>query len=190
MTERDTTSDAALSRAWHELQAALRAFFARRVAAADVDDLVQECFLRVSQGIAALREQDRLGAWVFRIARNLVTDHRRRHRTGDGEPLAGEDVIAAPDEPDANARVAEWLASMIGRLPAEYAGVLRESELHDVPHREIAERLGMSISGVKSRVQRGRAMLRDELLACCVLQFDARGRVHDYERRSCDSCDC
>ena len=171
---------------WRELQSALHGFFSRRVAADDVDDLLQECFLKVSQGLSALRDPERLGAWVFQIARNLVTDHRRRQR---GEETIDGDPTAETDEPDLNVRVGGWLASMIEQLPASYAEVLRESELRDIPHREIADHLGLSISGVKSRVQRGRVMLRDKLLACCVLEFDRRGAIQDY-RRNPGNCSC
>lgn len=174
--------------AWQALEADLRAFFARRVAADDVDDLLQECFLRVSRGLPALQDPERLGAWVFRIARNLVTDLRRRRQPAGGAAL--DEVAAEPDEPDLPVLVGGWLAAMIEELPADYADVLRDSELRDVPHREIAARLGLSVSGVKSRVQRGRAMLRDKLLACCAFELDRRGRVHDYERRSSGRCDC
>lgn len=175
---------------WQELQAALRGFFSRRVAADDVDDLLQECFLKVRQGLPTLRDQDRLGSWVFQIARNLVIDHTRRQRDTGGARTMDEDPPAEPDAPDLDARIGGWLASMIQQLPANYAEVLLDSELRDVPHRQIADRLGLSISGVKSRVQRGRALLRDKLLACCALEFDRRGQVHGYEQRTPGSCDC
>jgi RNA polymerase sigma-70 factor (ECF subfamily) len=175
---------------WQELQVALRGFFSRRVATDDVDDLLQECFLRVQQGLPTLRDQERLGAWVFQIARNLVVDHRRRQRSQLGEGTIDEDPAAEPDDPNLNVRVGEWLASMIQSLPANYSEVLLDSELREIPYREIADRLGLSVSGVKSRVQRGREMLRERLLACCALELDRRGRVRGYERRTRGSCDC
>lgn len=186
------TDDEALMGPWQELQEALRSFFLRRVKADDVDDLMQECFLRVSQGLPALRDRERIGTWMFRIARNLVVDHRLRlRRSLPPDVRGGEAAGEGPaEEEDLDLRIGGWLASMIDQLPARYSEVLRDSELTGIPHRDIADRLGLSISGVKSRVQRGRAMLRDRLLACCALEFDSRGRVRDYERKAPNSCDC
>ena len=79
---------------------------------------------------------------------------------------------------------------MVECLPPKYAEVLRESELRRTPHRELAARLGLSVSGVKSRVQRGRELLRSALSACCRLEFDRRGRIRDYEQIAPRRCDC
>lgn len=172
-----------------DLHGALRAFFSRRVPPSDVDDLVQECYLRVSQGIGRLERRERIGAWIFKIARNLVIDQARRERHEvqlDAEPLADEAV----DAPALDHRLASWVAAMVERLPPNYAAAVRGSELEGRPHREIAERLGLSVSAVKSRVQRGRALLRGMLLACCTLEFDRRGGIHGYRQNQPGSCGC
>lgn len=190
----DTGDDKeALLPAWQQLSGALRAFFARRVPAADVDDLLQDCYLKVSQGLPALQDQERLGAWIFRIARNLAVDHLRR-RQRDLQREEAEEAAETPshntEEPDPHLRVAGWLAPFVERLPEKYADVMRLSELEELPHSEIAARLDLSISGVKSRVQRGRALLRDKLLACCSFEFDRRGRILDHRRNAPGSCGC
>lgn len=177
--------------AWQEFGDVLRAFLSRRVPAADVDDLLQDCYLKVSAGLPTLAEQERLGGWIFRIAHNLAVDHlrRRRHELRD---RAEQDVVdsQAGATPDLQFEVGSWLGPMVERLPQKYAEVLRLSEIEGLPHREIAARLGLSVSGVKSRVQRGRGLLRDKLLACCVFEFDRRGRILDYEQNRPGSCDC
>lgn len=179
----------ALAATWAEFEAALRSFFTHRVAADDVDDLLQECFLRIARSLPDLRDEERIGGWVFAVARNLVTDHgRRRRRTED--PAPSEEPSAADSESDLGVRVGGWLAAMVERLPDDYADVLRDSELRGLRHRDIAERLGLSVSAIKSRVQRGRTMLRERLLACCELEFDRRGGIRDFERRSTGRCDC
>ena len=63
------------------------------------------------------------------------------------------------------------------------------SEGEGLSQREVADRLGLSLSGAKSRLQRGRALLRGMLLDCCHLDLDRYGNVVDYEqRRRCDHC--
>lgn len=169
----------------HELTRSLRSYFAARVPTQEVDDLVQECLVRVYAGVGGLRDEERFGPWLGRIAGNLLVDFRRK-RSADS---LGEIDPAAPMEtPDDTATVSSWFASMIDKLEPEYRDALALSELGELPHREIAERVGLSISGVKSRVQRGRRKLRDQLLACCQLEFDRRGGIADWQPRN--SCDC
>jgi RNA polymerase sigma-70 factor (ECF subfamily) len=80
-------------------------------------------------------------------------------------------------------------APLVGALPSHYRGAIVLSELEDVPQREVAERLGLSISGAKSRVQRARKMLAAMLLDCCRVELDSRGGIMDYEPRGqCEDC--
>ena len=62
-------------------------------------------------------------------------------------------------------------------------GALVLTEFEGLTQVEMAEELGLSVSGAKSRVQRARAMLRDDLLECCHFEFDRLGHVIDYEPR-------
>jgi len=171
---------------WKELSTPLRGYFERQVRRPeDAEDLLQESFLRVLEGIEDVADEDRLAAWVQRIARNLVVDARRRDR-GEGDP---EEEPAAPDEPeDLNLVVGGWLAGRIGRLPERYRQVVRLFELEGVAQRQIAARLGLSVTAVKSRVQRGRALLRADLLACCSFEFDRTGGVVDYRAHRRPDC--
>jgi RNA polymerase sigma-70 factor, ECF subfamily len=71
--------DRAARGAWHDLQTKLRPFIARRVhAEVDVDDVVQEVFLRMQRGLAGLRDEQRFGAWVYQVARTAIVDYQRR----------------------------------------------------------------------------------------------------------------
>ena len=177
-----TPATSALS---ERLIASLRRFFARRaISPEDAEDLLQDCLLRVHDGMGELREGERVLAWVYRIAHNLVVDHLRLRRP---ESLQ-VDVAEVGADPDLTATVASWLEPTIADLPAPYRDVLRLSEIEGVPQREIAERLALSVSGVKSRVQRGRERLRAKLLACCELEFDRRGGIVGYRRRRPTCC--
>jgi RNA polymerase sigma-70 factor (ECF subfamily) len=174
---------------WTRMKTSLLAFFRRRVGDEHLaEDLLQETFVRIHDGLDGLQAEERLAPWVFRIARRTLADHARGRRA---EPDVDTDEIAQP-EPDAenlNREVEGWLAEMAGRLPAEYREAVELAELEGLTQAEVARRLGLSLSGAKSRVQRGRARLRDVLLACCHLDFDRRGNVIGYERRGgCRDC--
>jgi RNA polymerase sigma-70 factor (ECF subfamily) len=85
--------------------------------------------------------------------------------------------------------VVGWLREWLGSLAGEYREAVELAELHGLSSSQIADRLGLSISGAKSRVQRGRAQLRAILENCCHLDFDRQGNVVDYHRRGdCDRC--
>lgn len=178
--------DASARGAWRDLEAKLRPFIARRVHAdADVDDVVQDVFLRMQRGLAELRDDDRFGPWVYQVARSAVADH---HRRAARHPLVdGDGAEVAPEQEDDDASVeqelASYLAPFVAMLPSPYREALTLTELEGVTQKQAAEMLGISLSGMKSRVQRGRAHLRTALEECCHIALDARGRVMACEPR-------
>ena len=79
------------------------------------------------------------------------------------------------------------------RLPEPYRRAVTLTELDGLTQKDAAERLGLSLSGMKSRVGRGRGKLKELLLGCCNVELDSRGAVVDYEHRSgktCGDCGC
>jgi len=77
---------------------------------------------------------------------------------------------------------------LVQLLPPPYRDALTLVEFEGVPQVEVASRLGISVSGMKSRVQRGRSMLRDGLLACCDVSRSATGGVLDFAPRAAAPC--
>lgn len=183
---------------WQELHGDLRAFVARRVRnEADVDDLVQRVLLQIVKGLDSLRDTGRLHAWVYRTARNVIIDHyratgnRRDQAAGDAVDLDRvEETPLLDDEGAALRELATCLASMLSRLPPAYQDAVRIVDLEGVPQNEAARRAGVSLSGMKSRVQRGRQQLRAVLEACCRIDLDHRGSISGYAARHPDACGC
>ena len=177
---------------WRRNREGLKAFLRRRVRDEHLaEDLLQETFVRIHDGLEGLEDERRLGPWVLRIARRVLADHLRRASPEGGlDPEAlTEDADDAEGDANLNAEVEGWLRSMIGLLPEEFRDALVMTEIEGLTQREVAERLGLSLSGAKSRVQRARARLREVLLACCHLEFDRRGNVIGYRRRgTCEGC--
>jgi RNA polymerase sigma-70 factor, ECF subfamily len=181
---------------WTHLSADLRRFIRRRVPDDHVaDDLLQETFVRVHRHLPALEEVGRVAAWVYQIARNVVRDHfRTAQATAAAVPLADAEPADEADDPhdETRCRACGWLGELVAALPDGYREAVRLSEVEGLSQQAVADRLGLSLSGAKSRVQRGRAMLKDELERCCRFEFDARGNVIDYEpkpdRTVCRDC--
>jgi RNA polymerase sigma-70 factor (ECF subfamily) len=171
----------------------VRRFIRRRVVDDHTaDDLLQEVFLRIHRNLAGLGDGDRLAAWVYRIARNVVHDHHRRGPGGEA-PLVDDPPSAEDRTGDILCRAGEWLDELIRQLPEGYAEAVRHSEIDGHTQQEVADRLGLSLSGAKSRIQRGRAMLKDMLDGCCRFHFDRRGNLTDCDpkpgRSVCLDCD-
>jgi RNA polymerase sigma-70 factor (ECF subfamily) len=167
--------------AWREVEARLRPYVARRVAPADVDDVVQETFVRVYRGLPNLTESERFGAWVYRIAASAIVDHARmraRHPLARTEPGPdGGDSPALEPGDDLEADLAECIALFVARLPSPYREAVTLTELQGMTQRDAAEMLGVSLSGMKSRVQRGRDRIRAMFDQCCDMSVDGRGHV-------------
>lgn len=171
--------DATARGAWKELDARLRPFVARRVrSTADVDDVVQDVLLRIERGAAALRDDERFGPWVYQVARSAIADH---HRAAARNPLSDrtveEGVADAPEDDAAAEALAGYVAVLVEMLPPAYREALTLTELQGVAQKDAAHRLGISVSGMKSRVQRGRAQLREAIDASCDVALDVRGHV-------------
>jgi RNA polymerase sigma-70 factor (ECF subfamily) len=174
--------------AWQELEGQLRPFVARRLGdAIDVDDVLQDIYLRIQAGVGTLRDSERFGPWVYQVARNALADHgrsRARHPLPPKEPA--EETLApsqTADENEAEQGLAENLAVFVAALPSPYREAITLTELQGMSQKDAAEMLGISLSGMKSRVQRGRQQMRHMLQACCEIALDARGHVVSYDRR-------
>ena len=177
--------------ALRDLEARLRPFVARRVSSsADVDDVVQDVFLRMQRGLSTLRDEERFGPWVYQVARSAIAEHRRartRHPIADREVDETEGPVTTIDDGEDGAverNLATYVAPFIAMLPSPYREALTLTELEGVSQKDGAEMIGISVSGMKSRVQRGREKLRALLEACCEIALDVRGRVIGCEPRT------
>ncbi len=162
---------------WMHLSSDLRRFIRRRVPDDHAaDDLVQETFMRVHRNIGTLQEAERLAAWVYQIARNVVHDHHRK-ATNSTVALADAENVSDDNDSQTACRSITWLDEMIQSLPEGYRQAVQMAEMEEHSQQTVADRLGLSLSGAKSRIQRGRAMLKDVLERCCSFETDGRGRV-------------
>ncbi|HKY40286.1 MAG TPA: sigma-70 family RNA polymerase sigma factor [Polyangiaceae bacterium] len=180
--------------AWHELQRHLRPYVARRLASsADVDDLVQEILLRLHQGGDALRDSESFGGWVYRVAQSTIVDRVRAERRqprvaiADAGDLSDTDAGQEQAADALRSHMTRCLALFVSQLVSPYREAITLTELQGLTHRQAAEVLGISLTAMKSRVQRGRDKLRSMFEECCSISSDARGRVVacDPHARSC-----
>jgi RNA polymerase sigma-70 factor (ECF subfamily) len=183
------------STVWSQLSDDLRRFIRRRVADDHIaEDLLQETFVRIHENIGRLADAERVAAWVYQIARNVIYGHYRKR--GDGAAALGDTEPAGPTEDVRDlvrARAGIWMDELIRQLPEPYREAVQLAEIDDLTQQDVADRLGLSLSGAKSRIQRGRAMLKDVLDECCRWEFDRRGNLTgcdpNPDRAVCRNCD-
>jgi RNA polymerase sigma-70 factor (ECF subfamily) len=176
---------------WTDVAARLRPFVAHRVPSSDIDDVVQDVLVRMHRGLPELRDDDRFSAWMFQVARNAIADKTRKNARAPLE-AADLDETAAPPTSDDDRDAATALAGCVSLFVAQLASPYREAitlvELEGKTAKEAAEMIGISVSGMKSRVQRGRAQLRELFEQCCEIAVDARGKPTDFTPRACKPC--
>ena len=178
---------------WPDVAARLRPFVANRVPANDIDDVVQDVLVRMHRGLPTLRDDDRFSAGMFQVARNAIADKARKSAPTPVDPANLEDTTALPDENDREAAtaLAGCVSLFVAQLPSPYREAITLVELEGKTAKEAAEMVGISVSGMKSRVQRGRAQLRELFERCCEIAVDARGKPTDFTPRvqpSCKTC--
>lgn len=154
---------------WQELHDSLRTFIARRVSdQGHVDDILQDVFVRVHRQIDSVSDPGRLIAWIYQVTRHAIIDHYRKPGRQREVPagLSSElevlrespvvsELIYDGDAAEPRAELAHCLRPMIERLSKDYRDVINLVELEGLTQQAAATQMGLSLSGMKSRVQRG-----------------------------------
>lgn len=175
---------------WEAFHEPLYRFIRRRVAdEATAEDLLQDVFVKIHQHGDTLQDVRRLESWIYQITRHLIVDYYR----SQSQPLASLDAEEGLDLPeeladdDIVSELLPCIRAMVLSLPDQDRQALILTEYQGLTQKELGERLGLSFSGAKSRVQRARERLRQMLLACCHFELDRRGHVINYQSR-CQCC--
>lgn len=179
--------NATLEHIWNEFAGKLRQFIRHRVSDPEsAEDILQDVFLKIHSRLSQLKDPAKLQGWLYLIARNAVIDHYRARR--ETVPVPEDLTSDAGSEPLEREELKASFRRMIFNLPEPYREALVLTEFDGMTQKALAKRLGISFSGAKSRVQRGRAQLKEMLHECCVFEFDRRGRVIDCHPRCNTAC--
>jgi RNA polymerase sigma-70 factor (ECF subfamily) len=182
--------------AWQEIERRLRPHVARRVASSsDVDDVLQEIFVRVYRGVSALRDGDSFGGWVYRIAQSCIADAARARARSPLRLVEETPEVSTPagdESDDLESELGACVALFVARLPPPYREAVTLTELQGLTQKDAAELLGVTLPAMKSRTRRGREKIREMFEECCQLSLDGRGRVTACEPRALEDipADC
>ena len=165
---------------WDSLYKELVTFVQRKVRDKPVaEDIVQDVFIKVHTKSSQLKEADKISAWIFQITRNAVADHFRNNSRSI-EPV---NVNWESDYQELNDCVARCLKVLMNTLPDKYRVPLELTEIENLSQYELAERLDISYSGARSRVQRARKMLKEKIDELYLIKTDTYGNVIVCEDR-------
>jgi RNA polymerase sigma factor (sigma-70 family) len=173
--------DQRISEAVSRDQSRLRSFIRRRVAdPGDAEDILQDVFYELLEAYRMMKPVEQVTAWLFRVARNRITDlFRRRSREAlrnepakvaeDGEELSLEELLPSPDGGPAAAYarsvLLEELDDALDELPAEQREVFVAHEVMGYSFKELSAETGLSVNTLLSRKHYAVLHLRERLQA-------------------------
>lgn len=184
------TPDEPIQQIWENYRANLYRFIRKRVANDVIaEDILQTTILKIIENIHSIRDQQKLKSWIYQITRNVIVDYYRVN--GEVGPLPAEILQPEADDIDRTRDELErCLKPMIDSLPEKYRRAVILSDLDGLSQQDLADRENLSVSGAKSRVQRGRALLKERFEQCCQFEYDHRGSPTDLspKKSPCNSC--
>lgn len=166
----------------HEYRDYLRRYIAKRVGnKEDVEDLLQDVFVIVQNNVSGIREQGAIKAWISQITRNQIVDYYRSRKPTE---LLDDNIPDNEAESEnANREISICVRNMIKDLPAKYQQVIKLTTYQGLNQKQVAQQLGLSLSGAKSRVQRSRVLIKKMLQRCCQLEIDRVGNIIGYKQK-------
>ena len=171
--------DRRISEAINREQSRLRNFIRQRVAdPGDAEDILQDVFYEFVEASRMMKPVEQVTAWLFRVARNRITDLFRKKKpeafaslpgvtTEDGEELGLEDMLPSPDAgPEAayaRGVLVDELDAALDELPEEQREVFVANEVMGYSFKEIAEQAGVNVNTLLSRKHYAVLQLRERL---------------------------
>lgn len=171
---------------WTDFHKELKTFILNKTRnSADTDDILQEVFIKIIRNIDKVNHAENLRHYLYGIVRNAINDYfRSRKQIVDNSEI--EEKITEEETQTLNTTIAECcIKPFINKLPGNYRDALLITEFQDISQKDLAEKLNISYSGAKSRVQRGKEKLKELILNCCAYQSDKYGNLIDTEDKNC-----
>lgn len=138
----------------------------------DIEDVVQETFIRVYQNLNSYDESQKFSTWIYRIGRNLCIDLLRKKKMTHSLDAQVYDEASStyydklegygpsPESSYLQTEFIEQFTAIISKLSDKYRQIITLYYIHELTLQEISERVQLPVTTVKSRLHRGRELLR------------------------------
>ncbi|MEJ2196698.1 MAG: RNA polymerase sigma factor SigZ [Ignavibacteriaceae bacterium] len=173
---------------WNNCRQLLSQFIRKRVNdQSAVDDILQDVFVKIHSNIETVNNKEKISSWIYQITRNTIIDYYRNKKQ---ETELNESSLIYEDnhENESYLRLEKGLMKMINRLPPIYSEALLLTDYEGLTQKELSEKLGISLPGAKSRVQRARKLLKELYMKRCHIEFDRKGMMVDVYPKTCSRC--
>lgn len=152
----------------------------------DAEDIVQNVFLKVSNGLGELNKKEKLQSWIYAIARNSIIDYYRANANKKNLSIKEETSESFTNEEyiDTTKGLDCCLIDIVNQLPDEYRDIIIDVEINSAKQKDLVEKYKLAYPTIRSRVQRGREKLKQLLLECCNIKWDTRGNILEVQSKS------
>ena len=170
---------------WENLTGKLYIYLLKNVKDKDIaEDILHDAFLKILEKRQFYKYKENYDGWAFRITKNVLIDYYRKNKTNADLKSIKRDIDDNNGEFDTYKHLIPALKQFIESLPEKYRKPLILSDIEGIKQKLIAQKLGLSVSGAKSRIQRARKMLKEYFLKCSEYKYDIRGTVIEFYPRS------
>lgn len=174
---------------WHKYHLRLAYFIRTKVSEDMLDDILQDVFMKIHTRLDLLKDDAKIESWLYQITRNTIIDHYRSRQTS--QQLADWIEHPRPEKEETiRKKLSLCLEPMIHKLPEKYRNAVQMSKIDNKTQKEVAELEGISLTGAKSRVQRGRSLLKSMLYDCCQFEVNKKNQIISYTQKEQDCKFC
>jgi len=173
---------------WNEFSESLKRFILSRVKNEELaNDLLQEVFIKIHLKVASIKKQESIKSWVFTITNNVILDYFKKNSKST---IITTEIPAIADNSEKEHSAIDCLKPLIKNLPSTYSEAMYLSEIKGLKQAEVAKRLHISLSGAKSRIQRGRNLLKQGFVDCCDYKLNESGYLtgEHKSKKDCKVC--
>ena len=173
-----------VSSLWLDYKSGLKFYILKKVKdEAVASDLSHEVLMKIYNSCCSGTEIKNVRSWLFQIAHNTTIDYLKKQNKFTNEIPE----IFEKEQHNSYQDAEELVKPLIGLLPEKYAIPLQLSDIEELKQAEVSEKLNLSLTATKSRIQRARKLLKEKIITCSNLELDEKGNLISLEiKQSCE----
>ena len=179
MNELNKYSD--ISSLWIKYKSGIKYYILKKVKNEELaNDLSHEVLMKIYNSCCTSTKIRNVKSWMFQIAHNTTIDYlKKQNKYTDEVPENGDS-----DTYDVYQEANELIEPLMELIPVKYRIPLQLSDIEELKQKEVAEKLNLSLTATKSRIQRARNLLKDKIIECSNLEKDENGNLIFLEIKS------